>query len=348
MQFVGAAALVLIALLLLVIVGGFFFVRAKLRKFATELKKVGEDLAGGEWASTPARIHLRKRDSLSWDDQGKAIEATAQFTAAGFEPAGKYEIEEMPGLRVEAFAKPAAGLYGVIYEKAPIGLWCDCVFRGADGTSMTVSNSPRGDELDHRPGHEKVYMAGQKAAALISRAEREVFGRTPGEAAGDKFEQFFEEGYANEMDWRNSRGGATEAEIRRVALKSGKDVTDDVVELAVQAKRSEAIGGLEIALREKYLASANLSAPDWEEQRKKLVFVHDQLTKDHLICLLSDFGCYADSHGAMMDGDNLRARADFRKVNDLLGTGDKFEKVGELNEPVGADVYLAPREREEE
>jgi hypothetical protein len=41
----------------------------------------------------------------------------------------------------------------------------------------------------------------------------------------------FERAYAQIMDWHIARGGPTEAEIRRIAERSGKPCTDELVEL---------------------------------------------------------------------------------------------------------------------
>ena len=76
----------------------------------------------------------------------------------GFHDAGQYTIEEIPGVNLWAFVNPSEAAYGVVYEHPMAGVAVDFVTQYEDGTGITYTTAPQGDELDRRPGHDKVYL----------------------------------------------------------------------------------------------------------------------------------------------------------------------------------------------
>lgn len=209
-------------------------IKSKLRKFA-------QGLAAD--AGTPSSIHLEPEPSPEWRDAGAVRRHRAPLESAGFQDAGVFSVAEMPGILLHAFAHPAEGAYAVVYEHPQVGVWLDLVTRYADGTSVTFGNATRGGGLDSQLGHDKVREPGGDPAALLRRflAERAPKPRVAVSAA--EFVSCFEQAYADEMQWRNERGGPTEEEIRRVAAESGREVCDETVAatrevLAARARES--------------------------------------------------------------------------------------------------------------
>ena len=81
-----------------------------------------------------------------------------------------------------------------------------------------------------------------------------------------------------------------------------------------------------------------------------MVFVHDRLTKNELIGFVAR-GLVETEDGAdqrlrefIESVDETHPRDAFASFNATLKPSDRFERIGQLSEPVPADVYRAPAE----
>jgi len=156
-----------------------------------------------------------------WCDEQKVSEWIAQFQKHGFEAAGHFECPEMPSLVLSGFVKPSEQLAGVIYDHRVAGTWADVYVQYKDGGSLTVSNAPAGQQMDHMPGQEKTYGRGSSLTELLDRTlmGRRASGRIT--ITAETFAANFEDAYRKEMKWRMERGGPTSQEVMRVAIEKG-------------------------------------------------------------------------------------------------------------------------------
>jgi hypothetical protein len=193
-----------------------------------------------------------------------------------------------------------------------------------------------------------VFEKGAGAAGLYARFVRERPQRPLLEATAGEFRERFEKAYADEMDWRNARGGVTEEEIRAIALASGEHVDPETVARLREVKAAEALTGLDEALRERFVRETTLTAAEWEGVRDRLVFVHDRLPAEAGASILAGAGAREEGHDQEehREWDRLRRRfhqgnprTAFAEENLRLPEGRRFVKIGELSEPIGADVY---------
>jgi hypothetical protein len=340
-----------VCILGLLILLGILFVVWKVRKavsgFAEQISEMQMPIA------LPARIHAQRREKLVWDDEGTANELLQPLWKLGFEDAGFFEIAEMPGVKVRGLARPSETLWAVLYEHPQAGVWMDFVTRYADGEttigSLTTSNAPQGDELEHRPQHDKIYDKSLDTEGLYQRhlaARRTDVQWQP--VVPQNFQAEFERAYADEMDWRHARGGVTESEIRAIALKTGQEVTDDSIKLLRQANEAQAASALSDAVREKFLEQTSMPAAEWERLRDRLIIVHDRLSADTVSgefqAWAFDEETEADDEGeeAIKYPEHLTARQGFEYLNSTLPAPRRFEKIAELNEPVPAEIWRVP------
>jgi hypothetical protein len=197
------------------------------------LRAVRRRTAPGRTRS-PKRIHLRRAEGFALKDPA-GVEALARpLLDAGFADAGVFVIEEI-ALAVRFLKGPEDGLYAAVFDRHPAaGTWLDVVTLYEDGTSITVNNLAKPSALDERPGHRKVRLAGAGEAELYEamRRERSRETKPPLRLQPADIAARFEKAYADEMDWRDARGGPTEAEIRRIAAASGRTLTDEEVKRA--------------------------------------------------------------------------------------------------------------------
>lgn len=163
-----------------------------------------------------------------------ADEHKANLSAAknlGYKDLGTFGVEEMPGLQLNALVKAAESSYCIIYEHPVVGMFCDALVCYENKQALTVSSAPTGHQMDVRPGQKKLWFKGQPFSELYAQMQRELcdLPLRPIDDTPEQFIAIFQQAYANDMDWRNSRGGATIEEIRRVAESSGKTYSEEVI-----------------------------------------------------------------------------------------------------------------------
>lgn len=325
----------------------FFVIRAKLRRLVKEIGGLAE---GETWVTSPARIHLRSLEQDPWKEDATIEDARGVLLQANFESAGCFSIAEMPGLLLQGFVQPSAGMAAAIYKHPQLGQWSDIVFTAADDSTVTVTSAPRGQEIDSRPNHTKHYLHGATCAALLQRCQELTHGTTSKSVAAADFVDFFEKTYAATMDWRNSRGGSTAEEIKNVAALKGQDVDERSLMAALATERNKAIAGLETSLQEAYLQDVQPSASAWELQREWIVFVHQVLERPHVVELFERFGLEPhmeeDSNEATNDA-SFSAREFFHQLNQRLPERRRFQKVATVSRPVEADAYVASLQGDE-
>lgn len=327
LQILGA----LFLLLVIVVIAALMLLRARLRGLASELEQA---VAG----MPPTYIHLAPVGEIAWRDPAVAGEFLRPLPMLGFVDAGQYEIVEMPEVPLAAFIQPETDVVAVVYEHPQVGAILDMVTRYADGTSITYTTTTEVGQLEERPGHEKVSAPEASAEGLY----RRLLGERPrGETvaiAPDEFADVFEQAYADEMQWRIAKGGASEEEIRAIAEHSGIETTPEQVETLRAMYRGQARARLDEELHERFAAETTMSVAQWESVDGCLVFVHDQLTAEELRERFEEWTGEGWPEGAPAG----TPRQQFAAANTTVPEDQRLTLVGTVSGPVEADVYAAP------
>jgi hypothetical protein len=326
---------VLFLVLIVGIVALWLLVRYKLRSALESLGKMG---AG----QPPARIHLEEADDFEWKDPAAVRRMEAALREAGFQPAGAYQAEEVPGLYLCALAHPEQAVYAAVYEHPEAGAWLDLVSYYQDGTSVTYTTTTQGAGLDQRPGHGVTRDPGADPIALLRRLLAERPTRPLAPASPEQFQAVFEKAYADGMDWRNSRGGPTEEEVRAILAESGTEASDEEIEQTREALAQQALYSLDEALLERFKEQTTMSVSRWEEIEDRLVFVHDRLTPEMVLERFNEWLEDEEGEAAAVPPEAPTPRAGFALLNESLPADCRFEKIAEMREPLPTDVYAAP------
>ncbi len=346
----------LIFVLLIAGLAGFLlYWRYRIRRLADELGCGLHEIMAA--TPLPPRLTLSRyeRDEVELEHEAEFDALGREMADLGFEWIGLYGADELYGLWFEAYVHPAEQLYGVVYDHAEAGVFADLVVRYVDGESLTVSSAPTGEELDAPPGHAKLYLAGEPPAGLYRRLMADIGDRERKPALALRFTDDFEHAWAEEMDWRNLRGFSTDDEIRRTLAKSGeRPSATALAELRELYDRSSA-DGLSEAAQQAWLAATTLTGDEWRRIGDRLVVVHDRLTRDMVAELLLEWAEPDDEDEDEDDPESLfrqrlgdryddaaAARCLFEQANQALPEHERFEKLGEVDQPLPADIYLAP------
>ena len=117
--------------------------------------------------STPVRIHLSEAPApVQWKKSAEQEKCREFALKNGFQDLGSYSVDEMPGTVLNGFTKPQEGTNLIFYEHPIAGFWVELATRYADDSGITVSNAPRGGELDARPGRKKISAVGKDLPEL--------------------------------------------------------------------------------------------------------------------------------------------------------------------------------------
>jgi hypothetical protein len=188
----------------------------------------------------PATLTLAPVPGVAWQDDQAGADAEGSLRGLGFLPVGCFGVVEMAGVELEAWCHPGECAYAVVYSHPAAGVWVDVTCAYQEGGRLTVTNTGKAGNLDLPDGWTTTSFPGATAEQLWGRfcLERRPVPCLP--ATPEGFVDRFVSAYAQEMAWRNNRGGPTAEEIRRVAQAAGMEVTDAQVAVAqsLEAERA--------------------------------------------------------------------------------------------------------------
>lgn len=331
---------VVFLLLIMFVVVAVLTIRTKIRGLAKDLQ---EELGK---VGPPGRIHLNKLAAPEWDDPDGAAAVGSALRGLGFVSAGVFDVAEQPALKMEGWVDPSRSVSAALYEMASAGQWVDVYTHFQDGTRVTYANTKLGGGVDHAPGHDVQRFPGMDVKDLVDKFLSERAPKPAKPVAADTFAETFERVYADEMDWRNSRGGTTAAEIRRIAQLSGQPYNEDLVDATRFAARSHAARELRNAVVERFRHESNLPDEEWDEVGGRLLVVHDRMEDDEYLAALGV--CMGDED---WDEDDLAGasgartgtpRSAFATFNARLPEGRRCQLLGRVREPIEADLYVVP------
>src|SRR5262249_12457554 len=185
---------------------------------------------------------------------------TKPLPKLGFTEAGTYQAQEVEGLGLQAWVNPPKGVTAIVYEHPQAGVWIDLVTHYEDGTRCTYANTAQGGGVEHSPGPSVDRSPNISTGKMYQKPRAGRPNKPLKPITADEFVAVFEKAYADEMDWRNSRGGPSEQEIRNVAALMGETYTDEQVSAVRQQLEFKALTDLREALRERFLTESNIPA----------------------------------------------------------------------------------------
>ncbi len=299
---------------------------------------------GGD--APPATISLVER-AFPGDDREVARRVRV-FEEQGFQRAGAFDVAEMGGAMMIGLVHETARLIGVVYRHEQAGVWSDVVVNYQPEGSLTVTNAPMGHELDHRPGHEKLYDKTMDEAALLARMASEASRRERRVVRVEEFAAEAERAYAEDMAWRAERGGPTTEEIERVASDMDGKFSPDQIAQAKQILSAQAGPREEAALREAFAASMNGDA--WERTRHRALIVRPDADPEALEEPVFDalgHASLAERYGEVVDeamSTSMESDHDphalVLAVNQVLPAEHRFRPIASVDEPSEAVLYV--------
>jgi len=154
----------------------------------------------------PDAIHLTP-SAADWASETLRAQIAATLAAEGFHRVGRFDIPEMPNVRIEGYHHPGEHLFAAIYDAAGES-FLDLVRYGQDGTKLTITNNTTPPETHFEmPDKRTIHLPGAPVAALFRtlRAEPEPPAGIASVAA-DEFVSRVEHDYRREIKARKRAG----------------------------------------------------------------------------------------------------------------------------------------------
>lgn len=337
MAAVGGGALLLVILV--------FALKVMIKRFFSKL------MAAAAAGAIPVRVKtVPKRPDQPWNDEQAVNALRHSFEKEwSFQYVGDMALEPMDGVYCSMLVHPQ-GFAAVVYDHKQAGVWADLVLSHGERGGLTVSNAGTGGMLKSPPFSEKLYLPGAGAADLWT-AFLDRAGAIPAERRRqlnrENIARYFEESYADEMDWRNAQGGPTLDEVREVARKTpDAEQTEENIQSTYEIQQAMAKANLMEGLQERI--KAGMSPEEKMRFRvEDLVIVHDRLSDEDLVEYVSssvedeEFEVTA-LPDACRDLPPLQA---FEKLQELLPELVRFERVATLDFPLPTHAYRPPNGR---
>jgi hypothetical protein len=289
---------------------------------------------------TPSKITLEPVTDTEWTNASPAREAIAELLDLGFQRGGVHAIPEMPGVELADFFDPSGRVCGVIYLHPSCGCFTDLCVDFEDGFELTVSNAAYGSELETRPETEKRFHPGATPKELFAIITEEMKrGPSRQHGPGD-FRDWFVTAYQTDMEWRNSKGGLSEQEIRRIADNSGFRLTGSGLEEALKESRLDDIRRWNAECIEEFSSKTTLSVNEWKQVENSLLILRDDF---HPAAYLAFIDQSFDLDPAEIEelSTMIEAGADARLILQTLSESTKISTrlMGEVARPITAEIH---------
>ena len=179
------------------------------------LKNIGQTAM----AKQPDWITLARVATPQWRNAAAIEEWTKPLLAGGFQDAGVFTVDKMPGVKVDILVKPADFVMANVYEHPKAGTWIELVTHYDNGDSATLTTM-KNLGMTRPPWISSIFADKAPAMDLVRRLMKE---RRPGamiEISPERAPKQFEEGYAKYMLWKKNAGLSSEemaAQVKRWA-----------------------------------------------------------------------------------------------------------------------------------
>ncbi len=290
------------------------------------------------------RIHLKaKEPSSGWNRKGRVQARRKELEGHGFRWFADYSIPEMPYMYLSCLVD-RQGVTAVIYDHPMTGVCVDLFARYGERGGLTVSNMSLGENLEGPPWAKRIRVPKAGVEKLVQLFRQES-GLIPAyewvPITPENFVESFESYYADETDWRNSRGGPSLREVALQARYKGVPEESQVLVKTWEDLRKNAGKNFRKGLikRLEKLCEGKLPC-----QPEDLLFVYESLSLEALTEVFA-------SHLERESGFNLKlpwsltemtAVDAFWAVQAKLPEDRRYQKIAEIDFPIAVVVFQKP------
>lgn len=293
--------------------------------------------------SQPVRLHLEpRREGVSWNRRRKVERFRQHLEHEGFRWFADYTVREIPYMGVAAFCD-RQGAVAIVYDHLWAGVAIDIVARFDDHGGLCVSNSTMAGKLSIPPWAHRCLMPRASQEEMVTRFRLEYDALSPRNwipVTPETFADYFEASYADEMDWRNSRGRLTLDEV--AACTKGRDSPQrrEIIEKVWRTQHEKAIANFTLGMLERARASDPVCLNYL--QASDCLVVHDGLDRSHLLGIVQEHlqkSCPGTDVSLPPEEGDGSVGEWFGRLLSGLPPELSYEPVTSLDFPVAVTVY---------
>jgi hypothetical protein len=156
----------------------------------------------------PDFVNLQRDEFPKFTNPAGIDEFKNPLLASGFDYAGTFNVDKMPGVKLAILARPDDYVTAHIYEHPKAGIWIELVTRYQDGGTHSLTTLPA-TGIQPPPFVQTIRAAKAPAADLVRQL---ISGRRSGNmkrvTASDAVTEF-EQNYARYILWQKNKGMTT-------------------------------------------------------------------------------------------------------------------------------------------
>ncbi|HUM03882.1 MAG TPA: hypothetical protein VLT90_00375 [Terriglobales bacterium] len=180
-------------------------------------------------AKLPEFVRLTRIESPAWTNGELVGQQAEPLLRCGFQDAGIYSIDRMPGVFLRILCEPNAGVVAYIYDHPRAGSWTEMVTRYSDGSTHSVTTLPptgmRHPEWFRKIQADKAMPTNRIYERFLSmRQQQGIAPVATADAVSD-----FQDVYRKLALWRQETG-ISPAEVAHVAVKWMREKQANAVE----------------------------------------------------------------------------------------------------------------------
>lgn len=337
---------VVLATIAISFVGFVLLLKLGIRWYFTRMVKAAQTMAASHQGMV-ARITLQLRKTNFSDPRVHAV--MQQLKALGYVSAGRYEVDEMPTLKMWAGTHPKNGTLALVLELNERLHGTDLIRFYDNGTVLGAGTNPV-YHADRYPSHIQyrqfppgtpMQEVAQWLAARPMQAGQLV-------ATHENLRQLNAKMYAELMDYQLSLPTLGLPAWKDMVLKDAKSLGATLPEMTEQqwqagydAHLLSMAEATETAMKDHVLRSGAVSALEWDHIQYELVYVYERLSAEDVAeraLRRSEWTADEPRVEALLQ-QKLPHPALFEAIQQLLPPDQRFRLLTEVNQPVAARVY---------
>jgi hypothetical protein len=331
LAFLGGAVLLVLGIALLI-----WFVRRWFRRA----------VQADEEAFIPTRVSLTPEPQPQWKNSPQIESYAGQLRQLGFSNIGTFQIPELRGLLISAFAHPDHTLFATVYDHQQIAPTVDVWRKFADGTGVTATNTIIGEDLDQRPNAKTYRIADASVRQLLEAVTSHKNEAPPAAHLPENFVSLFQESYFESTTWRLKRGGITKDEIRRHAARKGTELTEEQLNETWKSQRRQYRRQIHEACIAQFLDESKMSAAEWENISDRVIVAAETYELVDIVESLDTHLCLDEEQRHVLEkSETTFGETGIQVAEKILSAnlaGLNLIKFGEVQLPVRALLFRVP------
>ncbi|MCP4691296.1 MAG: hypothetical protein GY859_24835 [Desulfobacterales bacterium] len=329
----------IVFLVILIILGlGFLFIRRKWRQF--------KELAAMDGPMPPMKIHLNEDLDPRWKNEKEASTRIGEIKSFGFVEGRAYTVKEMPDVRFISFFSANREISVVFSKHDQEFFWTDFCVEYEDGSALTVSNAPMGDEMETRPEVKKLFLKETDIPGLYDVLKKEMAPGPKKKIDDENFRSEFEKSYQEDVEWIARQGGVSEEMVRTIAERDDMDLDEEEIQEAMREVKLKEIRNWHDACIENALERKKAPPEKWDLYKSKLFIVSELMQPLPFVEYLDermDFTAKQCESFETLAKEMESITGLFKKINGSLSPDLRAKRVGRTSSPIKAEIYRRPK-----